>query len=259
MKKIIATVLLISYFLGIAFAGNAFNEIKKSDILRVGTTGDFAPMTYWNPKTKKYIGFDIDMAKSLGKHLGLKVEFVKTTWQTLTHDLLNNKFDIAMGGITATKERAESFLFSTPVMNTGKVPLILKKNKERFTTMKDIDKAGIIIVANNGGTNMQFALSNIKNAVIYIVPENKMNFEYILNGKADVFFTDNIEALHEEKSNPKFFAINPEKPLTHEYMVYLIPKNNEELKIKVNNWLNKTINNGEYDKYYKEALSIEKK
>jgi cyclohexadienyl dehydratase len=44
------------------------------------------------------VGYDVDMAKDLGKRLGLKVSFVTTSWPTLSADLKADKFDIAMGG-----------------------------------------------------------------------------------------------------------------------------------------------------------------
>ena len=257
MKKRIFIVLVFFILNSVGFATiqRSYNEIQKLGVLRVGATGDYAPVTYWSPEQKKYMGFDIDMAKSLAKYLNLKIKFIKTSWQTLSKDLLNGKFDIAVGGITATKQRSQNFIFSDPIMNTGKVLLILKKNKEKFRGLDDVDKAGNVAVANNGGTNMQFALANIKNADIIIVPENFMNFKYLLSGKADAFFTDKIEALYKEKNNSKYFAVNPEKPYDEAYKVYLIPKANKELQQKVNQWLKITINDGNYDKFLTKALN----
>ncbi|VTN11058.1 Cyclohexadienyl dehydratase precursor [Raoultella terrigena] len=60
------------------------------------------------------------MAKDLGEKLGLKVTFVQTSWPTLSGDLQADKFDIAMGGVTETPERAKDFALSHPVVANGK-------------------------------------------------------------------------------------------------------------------------------------------
>lgn len=55
------------------------------------------------------MGYDVDMAKDLGKRLGLKVSFVTTSWPTLSADLKADKFDIAMGGVTESRSAGERF------------------------------------------------------------------------------------------------------------------------------------------------------
>ncbi len=63
-------------------------DIEESGVLRVGTTGDYKPMSYLNPQTKAYEGFDAEMAASLAQFLGVKLEYVPTTWKTLQADTL---------------------------------------------------------------------------------------------------------------------------------------------------------------------------
>lgn len=41
-------------------------------------------------------GADIVLAKSLGAALGVRVEFVQTSWPTLLQDLKDGKYHIAM-------------------------------------------------------------------------------------------------------------------------------------------------------------------
>src|ERR1700738_2947449 len=89
--------------------------MNHADEIRIGITGDYPPLTAFDEKKGEYQGFDIDMANNLAKFLN-KIIFVKTTWPTLGQDLQANKFDIAMGGIAITPERAQKFSFSKPVL-----------------------------------------------------------------------------------------------------------------------------------------------
>ena len=61
-------------------AGSALKDILSGGVLKVGTTGDWNPMTMINPADNSYTGYDIDVMKELGKDLGVKVEFVPTDW-----------------------------------------------------------------------------------------------------------------------------------------------------------------------------------
>ena len=38
-------------------------EIKERGVLRVGTAGDYQPMSYLDPETNEYVGFDAELAE----------------------------------------------------------------------------------------------------------------------------------------------------------------------------------------------------
>jgi cyclohexadienyl dehydratase len=90
------------------------DDIVKRGTLRVGMTGDYLPFTYLDKATSKFRGFDVDMAETLGKALGVKVEYVQTAWPRLTQDFDADKFDIAMGGISITPRSAAARDFLPP-------------------------------------------------------------------------------------------------------------------------------------------------
>jgi len=70
--------------------------------LRVCTTGDYKPYTL-KSEDGEHSGIDIAMARALADSLGVKVEWVPTTWKTLMPDMLAGKCDIAMGGISVMR------------------------------------------------------------------------------------------------------------------------------------------------------------
>ena len=126
--RTIATLTGIALLWGVASAALAeqasrLDEIMQRGSLRVGMTGDYKPFTYLDKATGKFSGFDVDMAEALGKALGVKVEFVPTSWPQLMKDFEADKFDIAMGGVSITLDRQKKGLFSTPIMREGKSPI----------------------------------------------------------------------------------------------------------------------------------------
>ena len=82
MKKLLYVVLLAL----LPFSLNAESNLDKilsTGVLKVGTTGDWDPMTMKDPATNKYKGFDIDVMSELAKDMGVKVEFVPAEWKTI--------------------------------------------------------------------------------------------------------------------------------------------------------------------------------
>ena len=84
-----------------AAAGSSLNKVLDSGTLRVGTTGDFNPMSFKDPETRKYKGHQIDAAKQLAADMGVEVEFVPTDWKTLINGIVADKYDIVMTGTPA--------------------------------------------------------------------------------------------------------------------------------------------------------------
>src|ERR1700749_3510587 len=79
-------------------------RIQKTGVLRIGVPGDYAPFAM--AKGDSLFGADITMARALAAALGAHAEFIKTTWPNLSADMKSDKFDIAIGGISVTPERA---------------------------------------------------------------------------------------------------------------------------------------------------------
>lgn len=104
-------------------APTRLDDIVTRHKLRVGTTGDYPPFTFLNKDTQTFEGHDIDVARALGRAMGVDVEFVPTTWPTLAKDFSADKFDIAAGGVSITLARQLTGYFSIPIMREGKAPI----------------------------------------------------------------------------------------------------------------------------------------
>ncbi len=226
---------------------STLDEIILKGRLRVGTTGDYKPFTYLNPTTNEFEGFDIDMARSLGDALGVKVEFVKTSWSTLLKDHSDQKFDVGFGGISYSFDRARKAYFSSPYLKEGKSPIARCENASKFQSLADIDKPGVRVIVNPGGTNEKFARANIKSATITVHPDNTTIFEEIVKGNADLMMTDASETRYQQKLKKELCAINPDKPFNFSEKAYLLPRD-EPLRNFVDGWLRTSREDGTFKK-----------
>ncbi|MBQ7629859.1 MAG: transporter substrate-binding domain-containing protein, partial [Selenomonadaceae bacterium] len=174
MKKFLIAILMTFIFsANIAHAGH-LEEIIKRGTIRIGTTGDYRPMSYFNAATGEYEGIDAELSKLIAESLGVKIEYVKTTWSTLTDDTLDGKFDIALCGISRNYAREKILAMSNAygVGIFGKTILCRKSDAKKFKSLADIDKPGVRVMINPGGTNEKFANANLKRAQIIIHNDN---------------------------------------------------------------------------------------
>src|SRR3954464_11051093 len=81
------------------------HQVLERGVIRVGTTGTYFPFSLGDAATQTFKGYDIEVAEQLGKDLGVRVEFVLTTWPTIVAGLISSKYDIAASGITMTLDR----------------------------------------------------------------------------------------------------------------------------------------------------------
>lgn len=227
-----------------AQAAETLEKIEAAGTLRIGITGDYRPFSALDPKTGNFTGLDVDLGRSLAAALGVRPVLVKTSWPTLGADLQADRFDIAMGGISVTESRAKIGLFSAPMMSDGKTPIALCKNAARFQTLGQIDREGVRLVVNPGGTNEKFARAHIHNATIILHPDNTTIFQEIIASRADLMITDAIETRLQAKLNPALCALHPDAPFDHAEKAYFMPKD-AELKARVDAWLDGLRKSGE--------------
>ena len=106
------SVFILSTSTDIPIDGKVAEIVDRGTIL-FGTTGDYRPLSFCEPDGT-YWGFGIEVAKEIANKLGVSIEFKKTSWPTLTADVLTEPqlFDLAIGGITITDARRETMLMS---------------------------------------------------------------------------------------------------------------------------------------------------
>ncbi|MBC8056146.1 MAG: transporter substrate-binding domain-containing protein [Rhizobiales bacterium] len=223
------------------------DAVIKKGVLRACTPGDYKPFSFLKPDGA-YEGIDIDLANSLAAAMGAKLELVKTSWANLMPDFTAGKCDVAIGGISVTLDRQKRAGFSTAYMVNGKTPIARCEDVTRFQTVADIDKPGVRVIANPGGSNERFAKANFKTATLTIHPENLTIFDEIVAKRADVFVTEAAEALTQQKLKPGLCAVNPEKPLQYGEMAWLLPRGDAVTKDFVDQWLHLAKATGEYQR-----------
>ncbi len=231
---------------------NRLAQIRDSGILRIGTTGDYAPFSF-AVDGEAFKGIDVELAQLLADHLDAELIFVKTSWPTLMQDLESGRYDIGMSGVSRIPAREEVAYFSHAYHIGGKTPIARCDNKLALDSLASIDQPGTRVIVNPGGTNERFLDANIQQATKVLHPDNRTIFDEIVAGNADVMFTDLIEARLQSQREELCMTMQGET-LTYQEKAYMMPKD-PGLLAEVNRWLKQIENSGQLAKTFASHLS----
>ena len=94
--------------------------------LRIGLETGYMPFEM-RDKHGDIVGFDVDIARQMARKLGVKLTLVDQSWDGIIPALLTGKFDVLMGGMTITEERAKRVDFTDPYFQAGLSVLLNKR------------------------------------------------------------------------------------------------------------------------------------
>ncbi|MEL7469669.1 MAG: transporter substrate-binding domain-containing protein [Pseudomonadota bacterium] len=221
---------------GAAQAQSALQDIVSSGVLKVGTTGDWNPMTMKDPATDSYTGYDIDVMTELAKDLGVEVEFVPTDWKTLVNGVIAGKYHIT-GSASVAPKRAKVAGYSNSYFSLATVPLTLKSNAGKFSDWSDLDKAGVIVAATLGTTQETQVKQFFPNAEHKIVEAPARDFQEVLAGRADAHITSNVEAYKLVAKYPEMMVVPVTEPKARTPIAMLMPQGDQVWINYVNTWI----------------------
>lgn len=169
MKKILALILAMVMLVAcFASCGNAADNTasnddaaKDSDLayiqdkgtLIVGIT-DFEPMDYKEDGSDEWTGFDAELARLVGKELGVTVEFQEINWKMKETELSSKTIDCIWNGLTWDEERAENMSLTDYYMLNRQVLVVATKNADKYTTVESLDGANVAAESGSAGESV---------------------------------------------------------------------------------------------------------
>ena len=237
-----------------AGSNGVLEDIFQRGALRVGTAGDYNPMSFLDPETNEYVGFDAALAQDLAEALGVSLEYVPTSWPTLMEDTLAGKFDLAICGITITDARKEQALMSEGYLGNGKTILCRAEEADRYASLEDINRPEVRVMVNPGGLNEKFALENLSDCTLIVHDVNQDIPALIADGAADIMITEIMEAGYYVRQDSRLAAPLIREPFTRGQLGALMPKGSEDLLEYVNDFLARERASGRLDELADEYI-----
>jgi len=155
--------------------------------VRVGMSGDYPPFAYRDAKGCLQ-GYDVAMAKAWSVDKGRILEVVPFTWPDLTSDLADERFALAMSGITVRGDRLIQAPMSRAVATADAIVVV---SHQRAVPM--LDTPGLRVAVNRGGHLERVARAHLPGVALILVDENRTLPDLLARGLVDAVVTDTLE------------------------------------------------------------------
>ncbi len=132
--------------------------IQQRGYILVSTDPNYAPQSFLNTEgsrpsdtscpsdaltTAEMQGFDVDVAKAIGDHLGVETCFATPSWDAITAGNWANNWDVSVGSMTVTTARQEVLDFSVPYYYTPAV--IAVRSDSGIADLSDLEGEALCV------------------------------------------------------------------------------------------------------------------
>lgn len=263
IKKIVKTGLVMATSLSLVACAskestdNSLKNVQDKGTLVVALSPEYAPFEFRTLVDGKdtIVGADIELAKEIGKELGVEVEFSAMSFDNVLNSVQNGKVDLAISGISATEERAKVFDFSIPYYTSTNKLIINNANSSQFTSFSSLESAKIGV--QKGSIQEKIANDLLPNASKISISSNGELINELKAGKIDgIIFEEPIAKAYVAKNDDLLIVDTEiETNYTDAYAVAL-PKGSTALKEKVDAVIEKLVSEGKFDTFVQEAYDL---
>lgn len=222
-KKIAVTALVGLGVMGL-LAGCGGGE-KKAEAPKVptkvvvGLDDNFPPMGF-RDDAGNLTGFDIELAKEVGKRAGIEMEFKPIDWASKEAELVSKRVDLLWNGLTITDARKEKIAFSEPYMKNEQI-IVTRADRDDLKDFASL--AGKVVATQEGGTGIDALAKkpelqkSFKELRLYAVFTDAMMDVEI--GRADAVLIDSVVGRYYMTKKPGVFKEMPEILATEDFGV----------------------------------------
>ena len=219
-----------------AMAQSALNEILSEGVLKVGTTGDWNPMSVRDTATNEYVGYDIDIMTQLAADLGVELEMVPTDWKTLVNGVVAGNYHMT-GSASISPARLKAAGYSNSYIAVEMFPFTTDDKLANFNGWDSINKEGVKVATTLGTSFEKMVKEWFLNAEIVVVEAPARGFQEVLSGRADVFVTSNIEGSTLLEKFPNVRQVEVDTPRAPTPIAMLLPQTDQVWINYVNSWI----------------------
>lgn len=263
IKEIVKTGLVLAASLSLVACAsnestdNSSKNVQDKGTLVVALSPEYAPFEFRKLVDGKdtIVGADIELAKEIGKEIGVEVEFSAMSFDNVLNSVQNGKVDLAISGISATEERAKVFDFSIPYYTSTNKLIINKVNETLFTNISTLESGKIGV--QKGSIQEKIATELLPNASKVSLSSNGELVNELKSGKLDGIIFEEPIAKAYVANNDDLMIVDTEieSNYTDAYAVAL-PKGSTALKEKVDAVIEKLVSEGKFDTFVQEAYDL---
>lgn len=219
-------------------AGSEFDLLEKGK-LTWASSGLYKPFNYKEGGELK--GFDVEIGYALAEKMGLEPNPITTPWETILQGLKGEKFDIILGSMAITEDRAEQVNFTDPYYYSGGIVFVSEENNE-ITSAADLNGKRIGVVAQS--TYDDAAKQYTEDIKYYNSDVTALN-DLTVKGRLDAVITAPVVGYEAQAAGLKIKTAS--EPLWIEQAAIAVRKDDEALLAALNKAIKEIIADGTYE------------
>lgn len=174
------------------------DPVKSTGVLRVGTEGVYPPYSFHDPRQGGQLaGYDVDVARAVAEKLGVRIEFVETSWDSIFAALEANRFDVVANEVTITDERKAKYDLSEPYSIAEGV-IVTRADDDSVRSLADLKGKR----AAQSPTSNWATVARDAGAQIDSVDGFSQAISVLNDGRVDVVVNDSITVLAYQAEHP---------------------------------------------------------
>jgi len=224
------------------------SDIKKKGEIVFGVLGIDEPNSFVDPKTREFVGYEIDLATAVAKQLGVKPVFKQLAVAARIPELQQGHVDVLAASLTHNKEREAQVDFALTHFVTGSKVLVKKSSGVNNVA----ELAGKKALTVKGGTQGPNLLRVVPSAEIVTFESTQQAFQALQQGKGVAYVNDEVSLLADFAklgAASKDYKILPQN-LNVEPLAFGIKKGESAVKLAVDNSLRSLEESGEANKVF---------
>ena len=230
-------------------------DIKAAGKLVVGTSADFSPYEFHILQDGKdvIVGFDMALAQAIADELGVELEIVDMSFDSILTDLSVGSVDLGIAGFSPDPERAETVDFSDLYYEGGQAFAINKANADKYDSYDDF--AGLQVGAQTGSIQADLLAENCPDCQPVLLQKVPDIILELIDGKIEGAFIETVVLESYAKNYPDLMQMCDVEYDT-EGSAVAIAKGNDDLTEVVNKVIADSLANGNMAAWVAEANDL---
>lgn len=221
----------------------AWDEIQEEGTLTVATSGTLLATSFRDEESDELTGFEVEVAREVAERLELDIEFKEMGFDEMLTSVQTGQVDIAANDIEITEDRAEEFIFSTPVKYSYGTAVVREDDLSGISSLEDLE--GKKAAGASTSIYMEIARSYGAEEVTYDNASNEVYLRDVSIGRTDVILNDYYLSTFGVAAFPELnITIHPDIKYAPSEVGLVMNKDNQELAENVNRVLDEMLEDG---------------
>jgi ABC-type amino acid transport substrate-binding protein len=160
--------------------------------LAVGTSGTYAPFSYFAEDGVTLQGYDVDFLNALQEILGFEIDggiIQDMDYGPLGTSLSQGQLDIGAAALCATDERKKSMNFTDIYYDAGIIVAVAVDN-ETITSVDDLVDGAYVVAVQTGTIAYEYAVANLPESCLQAYDSQALAYKAVEDGQADATIYD---------------------------------------------------------------------